>query len=185
MTKREVRIQLLADLELPATGVLWDVGAGVGSVGLEALRLRPQLQLWAVERRPGAAALIHRNAKRLGVRPAAVVEGVAPAALAEWPAPDRVLIGGGGKDRQQVLRAVVRRLKPGGRIVVPLATLEAMAEVRKELDAAHLQVGVSQLQAWRGVPLADGTRLAPLNPVFVLKAWRVGGASGSAPDVPA
>ena len=185
MTKREVRIQLLADLDLPATGVLWDVGAGVGSVGLEALRLRPQLQLWAVERRPGSAALIQGNAKRLGVCPAAVVEGVAPAVLADWPAPDRVLIGGGGKDRQQVLRAVVRRLKPGGRIVVPLATLEAMAELRGELDAAHLQVGVTQLQAWRGVPLADGTRLAPLNPVFVLKAWRVGQAIGFAPDFPA
>ncbi len=55
MTKREVRIQLLADLELPVTGVLWDIGAGVGSVGLEALRLRPQLELWAVESRGGSA----------------------------------------------------------------------------------------------------------------------------------
>ena len=55
MTKREVRIQLLADLDLPATGVLWDVGAGVGSVGLEALRLRPRLRLWALERRLGAS----------------------------------------------------------------------------------------------------------------------------------
>ncbi|MEB3317251.1 MAG: precorrin-6y C5,15-methyltransferase (decarboxylating) subunit CbiE [Cyanobacteriota bacterium] len=184
MTKREVRIQLLADLDLPATGVMWDVGAGVGSVGLEALRLRPQLRLWAVERRPGAEALIQANARRLGVHPAAVVEGVAPAAFADWPAPDRVLIGGGGKDRQQVLRAVVRRLKPGGKIVVPLATLEALAELRAELDAARFQVGICQLQACRGVPLADGTRLAPLNPVLVLKAWRVGQSSGSAPADP-
>jgi precorrin-6Y C5,15-methyltransferase (decarboxylating) len=78
MTKREVRIQLLADLELPAQGTLWDLGAGVGSVGLEALRLRPALALWAVERRLGAAALIQANADRLGVRPAGVVEAVAP-----------------------------------------------------------------------------------------------------------
>jgi len=56
MTKREIRVQLLADLDLPERGVLWDVGAGVGSVGLEALRLRPQLHLWAIERRAGAAA---------------------------------------------------------------------------------------------------------------------------------
>ncbi|MEB3335595.1 MAG: precorrin-6y C5,15-methyltransferase (decarboxylating) subunit CbiE [Cyanobacteriota bacterium] len=176
MTKREVRIQLLADLELPPTGVLWDVGAGVGSVGLEALRLRPQLELWAVERRLGAAALIEANARRLGVKPTAVVEGVAPAACADWPAPDRVLIGGAGKHRRQVVEAASRVLRPGGRIVVPLATLEAMAELRGGLDPAHWQVAVSQLQVWRGVPLADGTRLAPLNPVFVLKAWRVGTA---------
>lgn len=184
MTKREVRIQLLADLDLPPAGVLWDVGAGVGSVGLEALRLRPRLRLWAVERRPGAAALIHGNARRLGVRPEAVVEGEAPAALEDWPAPDRVLIGGAGRERREVLRAVLSRLKPGGRIVVPLATLEAMAELRGVLAATDLEVGVSQVQAWRGVPLADGTRLAPLNPVFVLKAWRVGGASGSARGCP-
>ncbi len=174
MTKREVRIQLLADLELPRRGVVWDVGAGVGSVGLEALRLRPELDLWAVERRPGAAALIHRNARRLGVQPAAVVEGVAPAACADWPAPDRVLIGGAGKDRQEIVRWVASRLKEGGRMVVPLATLEAVAELRAALAATDLEVAVSQLQAWRGVPLADGTRLAPLNPVLVFKAWRVG-----------
>ncbi|MEI6616130.1 MAG: precorrin-6y C5,15-methyltransferase (decarboxylating) subunit CbiE, partial [Cyanobium sp. ELA507] len=99
MTKREVRIQLLADLDLPAEGVLWDIGAGVGSVGLEALRLRPALQLWAVERRAGASALLAANAARLGVEPAGLVEAAAPAALDQLPDPDRVLIGGGGRDR--------------------------------------------------------------------------------------
>jgi len=178
MTKREVRVQLLADLELPSTGVLWDVGAGVGSVGLEALRLRPGLRLWAVERRPGAAALIHRNASRLAVAPAGVVEGAAPAALADLPAPDRVLIGGAGRERREVVRAVLDRLRPGGRIVVPLATLEGLAELRGDLEAANLRVAVTQLQAWRGVPLADGTRLAPLNPVLVVKAWSAGAAGG-------
>ncbi|MGA1304108.1 MAG: precorrin-6y C5,15-methyltransferase (decarboxylating) subunit CbiE [Cyanobium sp.] len=184
MTKREVRIQLLADLDLPPTGVLWDVGAGVGSVGLEALRLRPHLQLWAVERRPGAADLIRRNARRLAVQPAGVVEAEAPGALADLPPPDRVLIGGGGRARMGVLQAVLARLKPEGKVVIPLATVEALAELRGELNSAGLQVAVSQVQAWRGVPLADGTRLAPLNPVFVLKAWPVGRASESSPGCP-
>ncbi len=169
MTKREVRIQLLADLELPERGVLWDIGAGVGSVGLEALRLRPALELWAVERRPGAAALIGANADRLGVRPAAVLEGAAPAALGPLPDPDRVLIGGGGRDRLAVLQAVLGRLRPGGVVVLPLATVEALAQLRPQLEQAGLGVTVSQIQAWRGAPLAEGTRLAPLNPVLVLK----------------
>ena len=172
MTKREVRIQLLADLDLPATGVLWDIGAGVGSVGLEALRLRPGLGLWAVERRAGAAVLLAANAARLGVEPAGLVEAAAPAALEGLPDPDRVLIGGGGRERGAVLSAVLRRLRPRGVVVLPLATVEALGELRPQLEAAGLAVSISQIQAWRGSPLADGTRLAPLNPVLVLRGRR-------------
>ena len=172
MTKREVRIQLLADLQLPAAGVLWDVGAGVGSVGLEALRLRPQLQLWALEQRGGSGALIQANAERLGVQPAGVVEGRAPDALAAFPDPDRVLIGGGGRERAAVLQSVLDRLRPGGIVVIPLATVEALAELRPLLETAGLEVAVAQHQSWRGSPLADGTRLAPMNPVLVLQGRR-------------
>jgi len=172
MTKREVRIQLLADLDLPAEGVLWDIGAGVGSVGLEALRLRPGLQLWAVERRAGAAALLAANAERLAVAPAGLVEGHAPTALEQLPDPDRVLIGGGGRERRAVLEAVLQRLRPAGVVVLPLATVEALGELRPLLDAAGLQVAIRQLQVWRGAPLGDGTRLAPLNPVLVLSGRR-------------
>ena len=177
MTKREVRIQLLADLQLPATGVLWDLGAGVGSVGIEALRLRPGLQLWALEQRGGGGAVIRANAERFGVGQAlaagGVLEGRAPAALAQLPDPDRVLIGGGGRERAAIVAAVLQRLRPGGVVVIPLATIEALAELRPLLEQAGLQVGVSQLQAWRGAPLADGTRLAPLNPVLVLRGQRL------------
>ena len=172
MTKREVRIQLLADLELPERGVLWDLGAGVGSVGLEALRLRPALLGWFLEQRGGSAALIAANAERLGVRPAGIREGRAPEALEALPDPDRVLIGGGGRGRAAVLAAVLRRLRPGGVVVIPLATLEALAELRPLLEQAGCRVAVAQHQAWRGAPLADGTRLAPLNPVLVLRGAR-------------
>jgi len=172
MTKREVRIQLLADLDLPAEGVLWDIGAGVGSVGLEALRLRPGLRLWAVERRVGAGALLAANADRLAVAPAGLVEGLAPAALEQLPDPDRVLIGGGGRERRAVMEAVLQRLRPGGVVVVPLATVEALGELRLLLEAAGLQVAIRQLQVWRGAPLGDGTRLSPLNPVLVLSGRR-------------
>jgi precorrin-6Y C5,15-methyltransferase (decarboxylating) len=172
MTKREVRIQLLADLELPEAGVLWDVGAGVGSIGLEALRLRPALAAWFVEQRGGGAGLIAANAERLGVTPAGVLEGRAPEVLAALPDPDRVLLGGGGRERAAVLVAVLERLRPGGVVVIPLATVEALAELRPLLERAGCAVAVGQHQAWRGAPLADGTHLAPLNPVLVLQGRR-------------
>jgi precorrin-6Y C5,15-methyltransferase (decarboxylating) len=144
----------------------------VGSIGLEALRLRPGLQGWLVERRGGSATLIQANAERLGVRPAAVVEGKAPEALDSLPDPDRVVIGGGGRDRGALLAEVLRRLRPGGVVVIPLATVEAMADLRPLLEHAGCHVEVSQLQAWRGAALSDGTRLQPLNPVLVLRGRR-------------
>ena len=173
MTKREVRIQLLAELALPPQGVLWDLGAGTGSVGLEALRLRPGLQLLAVERRAGGAQLIQRNAQRLGVSPAAVLEADANTVLnGELPSqlsqPDRVLLGGGGAQRERLLQEVLARLRFGGVVVIPLASIEALASVRPLLENAGLAVRVQQLQAWRGQPLGDGTRLAPMNPTLIV-----------------
>ena len=140
---------------------------------MEALRLRPGLQLLAVERRAGGAQLIQRNAQRLGVSPAAVLEadattvlnGGLPDGLSQ---PDRVLLGGGGAQRERLLQNVLTRLRPGGVVVIPLASIEALASVRPLLENAGLLVRVQQLQAWRGQPLGDGTRLAPMNPTLIV-----------------
>ncbi len=175
MTKREVRVQLLADLELPEEGVLWDIGAGVGSVGLEALRLRPKLKLMAVEKRGGGEAVIKKNAARLNVIPSAIFEQDALALLesSQLPKslvqPDRVLLGGGGSQRTDLLKAVLKRLKPNAVIVIPLATVEALTELKPLIENSGLIISVTQHQSWRGLPLSDGTRWSPMNPVIILK----------------
>ena len=74
LTKREVRVQILADLELPKNGVIWDIGAGCGSIGLEALKLRPNLDLFCIDKRIGSKELILENSKRLGVKPKFIFE---------------------------------------------------------------------------------------------------------------
>ncbi len=176
MTKREVRIQLLADLELPEHGVLWDIGAGVGSIGLEALRLRPNLKLLSIEKRGGGASVINNNASRLNVRPLKVLESDAiegitnkdlPPLLSK---PDRVILGCGGPGRVLILKEIIKRIQPKGIIVIPLANIEALRELKEILISRHFQLEIRHHQSCRGMVFSDGTRLAPMNPVIIIKA---------------
>ncbi|MFP5320854.1 MAG: precorrin-6y C5,15-methyltransferase (decarboxylating) subunit CbiE [Acidimicrobiia bacterium] len=158
VTKAEVRAVVLGKLALPASGVLWDVGAGSGSVAVEAAELAPGLQVLAVERDPEACEQIRRNARGTAVR---VVEGEAPAALADLPDPDRVFVGGGGTD---VLDAVLARVRPGATVVATYAVVDAA------LAAAERLGSLVQVQLSRGVPIGPDRRLrlAAENPVFVV-----------------
>lgn len=157
ITKAEVRAVALGKLGLPPAGVLWDVGAGSGSVSVECAWLCPRLRVIAVDR---DVERVRANASAHGVRIEAV-EGEAPAVLAGLPAPDRAFVGGGGLD---VLDAVVARLAPGGRVVATFAALDRAAAAAQRLG--HLvQLGVSRA----AVLPAGGIRLAAENPVFV--AW--------------
>jgi len=158
VTKAEVRAVALGKLALPPAGVLWDVGAGSGSVSVECARLAPGLAVYAVERRPDDVARLRANAAATpSVR---VVAGEAPAALATLADPDRAFVGGGGLD---VLDAVLARLRPHGVVVATYAALDRAAAAARRLGSV-VQVSVS-----RGVPIGpDGAlRLAAENPVFV------------------
>ncbi|WP_320674959.1 precorrin-6y C5,15-methyltransferase (decarboxylating) subunit CbiE [Prochlorococcus sp. MIT 1341] len=178
MTKRENRIQLLADLQLPSEGVLWDLCAGVGSIGLEALRISPKLQVLLVERRGGGADIIKQNALRLEVEPKAIIEKEAfsflkednlPESLAN---PNRIILGGGGEKRIHLLKLALERLTLGGIIVIPLATLEPINEIRNLFKKSGYSFAISQHQSYRGLPLSEGTRLSPVNPIFIIKGVR-------------
>jgi precorrin-6Y C5,15-methyltransferase (decarboxylating) len=159
VTKSPVRAVALGKLDLPATGVLWDVGAGSGSVGIECAALAPGLRVFAIERSDDDVARIRANTARLGAA-VTVVHGEAPDVLAELPDPDRVFIGGGGLP---VFVAAVSRLRPGGRAVATFAAFDRAAA------AADLLGHVVQISASRGERVADdGWRLAAENPVFIV-----------------
>ncbi|MER7299179.1 precorrin-6y C5,15-methyltransferase (decarboxylating) subunit CbiE [Nocardioides sp. NPDC127514] len=123
LTKRDLRASALARLAPTPGAHLWDVGAGAGSVGIEWMRAHPSCTTTAVEASPERAARIARNATRLGVPGLAVVQGRAPDALHDLPAPDAIFIGG-GSTRPGVLDTCLAALRPGGRLVVHGVTLE-------------------------------------------------------------
>jgi precorrin-6Y C5,15-methyltransferase (decarboxylating) len=160
VTKAEVRAVVLGKLALPPAGVVWDVGAGSGSVAVECARLAPGLRVLAVERRADDAGRARANAAAAGVA-VEVVQGEAPACLAPLPDPDRAFLGGGGL---AALDATLARLRPGGRVVATYAALDRAAAAFDRLG--HLvELGLSRGRALPG----GGVRLAAENPVFV--AW--------------
>jgi precorrin-6Y C5,15-methyltransferase (decarboxylating) len=166
ITKAEVRALILARLG-PAPGrVIWDVGAGSGSVAVECARFGAHVI--AVEADPAQCERIRRNAARHGVRPH-IHQGRAPDALKNLPPADAVFVGGGDRT---VLAAAIETANPS-RVVVTLAALQRVGETSDLLtDLGYRPEGV-QLQASRLAPLPSGQlRLAAQNPVFVLWAQR-------------
>ncbi len=168
VTKSEVRAVVLAKLALLPGQVLWDVGAGCGSVALEASLLLPGGQIFAVERDPARAAQIRANRENFGVSNLEVVCGQAPECLSALPHPQRVFVGGGGRHLGGILQEVRARLAPGGKVVLTAALLESLETARRLLADAGWQVEVVLLQVSRSRPLGEGAYFQALNPVWII-----------------
>jgi precorrin-6Y C5,15-methyltransferase (decarboxylating) len=167
MTKREVRAVTISALAPTPGRLLWDVGAGCGSIAIEWMRSGPRTRAAAVERNPARVSLIAGNAAALGVPNLKIVEGEAPAALEGLEAPDAVFIGGGLSNPDNVT-ACWRALKPGGRLVANAVTLEGEQELmrrRGEWGGEMIRVAVS-----RAGPVGPYTAWRPLMPVSQLQA---------------
>ncbi|MCJ2543298.1 precorrin-6y C5,15-methyltransferase (decarboxylating) subunit CbiE [Thermostichus vulcanus] len=169
ITKQAIRLLTLGSLQLPQTGVVWDIGAGTGSVAIEMARLSAGLQVYAIERNAMGVRLIERNIERFGLENVQVIAGAAPEVLESLPDPDRVLLGGGGKAMGSLLPLLQARLRPQGVLVANFATLETCSETLQWLRSQGWQVRVEHIQISRSIPLAEGTRFAPLNPVYLLQ----------------
>jgi precorrin-6B C5,15-methyltransferase / cobalt-precorrin-6B C5,C15-methyltransferase len=134
ITKREARAMTLAALAPRRGELLWDIGAGCGSVAIEWMLADPANRAIAVERNPERAARIARNAAALGVPALRIVEGEAPAALAGLPQPDAAFVGGGASVGS-LLDHVFAALAPGGRLVVNAVTLQGQGELIKRFES--------------------------------------------------
>ena len=174
ITKREVRAVSLYLLRLRGDSVVWDIGAGTGSVAIEAGRIAHRGSVYAVERDPDSLGLLRRNAERLAGCNVKVVPGEAPQALEGLPDPDSVFVGGSGGQLAGILDAAITRLKHDGRLVVNLAALERTGEVYHSLKDRGMVVELSSINASRGKEMPDGAvRLEALNPVFIVAAqWK-------------
>jgi precorrin-6Y C5,15-methyltransferase (decarboxylating) len=179
ITRGEVRAVVLARLHPAGASVIWDVGAGSGSIGIEALGLAPAARLWAVERDPDQIVHLRANAAALAPGRVEVVEGGAPEALGGLPDPDRVVVGGHGGRLGEILGCVRARLRPGGRLVGSFATLDAVLIARAALGDWTPEV--SQLSVARAVAAGRGLRLRAEDPVFVVSATRPSHPTDAAP----
>ena len=174
ITKREVRLLALGLLGLPPDGILWDVGAGTGSVGIEAARLAPWGEVYAVEKNPESWPHIEENARRFGAFNLTLVKGEAPKALEGLPAPHAVFVGGSGGELGEILRVSLEALRPGGRLVVAAITLDNLLATYGFLKETGLPLEGFQVQASRLVPLAGYHRLEAQNPITLLAVRKEG-----------
>lgn len=170
ITKQEARALSLAKLRLTPDAIVWDIGAGSGSVGLECARLAPHGHVWAIEKNEGDAANARANAARFRVGNYTLCEGKAPALLDGWPDPDAVFIGGSGGELGELIKLILGRLKAGGRLVMNFVTIENLAVATAALKEAGAAWDVVQLQASRSQPILDMHRLAAQNPVWIVTA---------------
>ncbi len=173
ITKREVRAVSLYSLGLRQDSVVWDIGAGTGSVSVEAALIANRGQVDAVERDTDSLPLLEANLSRWGSENIHVVAGEAPSVLSGLPDPDSVFVGGSGGNLASILEYAASRLNTGGSIVINLAVLERTQEAYRLLKDLDFDTELTQVTSARGKEMADGAvRLESLNPVFIVSARR-------------
>lgn len=170
ITKMEIRAISLAKLALSPSDIVWDIGSGSGSVAIEAARLCPEGRVYAIEKDPTAAQRISQNRRIFGAFNLTVVSGEAPEALASLENPDGVFIGGSGGRLKEIMAIGIEKLKPVGRLVANVATLENLHVIVNLLHQANLKTQVTLVNIARSQDIQQLTRLEPLSPIFIVSA---------------
>ena len=168
LTPAEIRSMALAEMDLGPASVVWDIGAGSGSVAVEAAQIAAQGTVYAIEMDPEDHQLMIENAKRFGVTNLVPVLGRAPEAWADLPQPDSVFVGGSGRGIIRLVDAAYERLRDGGRLVATMSSIDNIAEVHRSLRAHCPQVNVWMVHLARGYYQMERVRFESLNPTFLV-----------------
>ncbi|MDG3002979.1 precorrin-6y C5,15-methyltransferase (decarboxylating) subunit CbiE [Paludisphaera mucosa] len=178
VTQAEVRAMALAQLDIRPTSVVWDVGAGSGSLAIEAAQLASLGAVYAIEPEAVDVALIRSNAEAFGTANVRAVAGRAPEALADLPDPDAVFIGGLGRQFDPLIEAAYGRLRAGGTLVVNVATLESLSSSYGAMKRLGEPVRVWNVMISRGVEQMETLRFDAIPPSFLLAVTKSGAGRG-------
>lgn len=179
MTKQEVRAVALAKLRLTATDTVWDVGAGTGSVSIEAALVARAGSVWAVERNAAGVRLIRENADAFGCGNVHAVPGVAPEALAKLPVPDAVFVGGSAGELPSIVEAALEK-NSQVRLCVPCVTVETLTEACALFSGSRFKgFEACQVSAARAEAVGSHHLMKAQNPVFLVSARGAGGEGGA------
>ena len=179
LTKREIRVQILADLELPEDGLIWDIGAGCGSICLEALKLRPKCKLVCIDKRIGTKKLIQENAKKLEVFPNTIFEDDINNLLnsnqfESLKKANRVIIGGCDKNTKiRIVNKISKDMNPGDIIAIPLIDIKVIEVLREVFIKNNFEVNLNLIQTYKTISISEGIRLEPNNPVFIMRGRKL------------
>ncbi len=172
ITQAEVRAIALAQLDVRPTSVVWDVGAGSGSVAIEAAQLAHLGVVYAIEPDASDLALVQANAEAFGTPNVRLISGRAPEAFENLPTPDAVFVGGTGRRVDEVISVAFARLAPGGRIALNVATIDALAASVETLKCLAGKLELWNVSISRGVEQLDRFRFEAQNPTFLLAATK-------------
>jgi len=170
LTPAEIRAVALAKLDIGPRSVVWDVGAGSGSLSIEAAHIAHQGTVFAVEMDPDDYQLLRENAKRFDVPNLKPILGRAPEAWADLPNPDCIFVGGSGRQVVDLCRAAFTRLRPAGRLVVTMGSVDNVAECHQRIRELTPHIEVLMVNIARGYYQLDRVRFQALNPTFLLAA---------------
>lgn len=172
ITKREVRAVSLARLQLTINSIVWDIGAGSGSVGIEAAKLCIQGHVYAVEKNAADFAIARENARNFGLHNYTLIENKAPLGMQDWPEPNAIFIGGSGGELAGLIELCLAKLQANGCLVMNFVTLENLNTALETLKQSDALWDITQLQASRSQPILHMNRMQAENPVWIVCAQK-------------